>query len=96
MFVRRKMRVGKRSVEGLVVSLSGKNLVLVRGRKGYVMCGYLNLSAAGRFGDAAAKVVGVSTLRGALRAEVHSCTGAARALGIYRGQPVTEALKIIA
>ncbi len=59
------------------------------------MCGYLNLSVAERFHDVAIKIVGVSTLNSAFNSKVHSCTSAAKKIGIYKGQPVKEVLKII-
>jgi uncharacterized protein YunC (DUF1805 family) len=59
------------------------------------MCGYLNLAAARKFGDAAAKIIGVSTIEEALKARVHSSSPAAKRLGIVRGQSVVETLKII-
>ena len=59
------------------------------------MCGYLNLKAAQKFGDVAVKIVGVSNIEDALKTTVHSCTSAAKKLGISKGQPVREALKLI-
>jgi len=92
----RKIRVGRKYVEALLLRLSGKNLIVLRGTKGYVMCGYLNLRAAEKFKDAAIKVVKVSTIQEAIDSAVHSCTSWAKRLGVYRGQPVKEVLKIIA
>lgn len=60
------------------------------------MCGYLDLKAADKFKDVAAKIVGVSSIEEALKADIHSCTGQARKLGIYKNQPVKEALLVIA
>lgn len=76
--------------------LQRKNLILLRGAKGYVMCGYLNLMAAEKFKDAAVKITGVSTIEEALNGSVHSLSHPARKLGIYKGQPIKEVLKIIA
>jgi len=60
------------------------------------MCGYLNLSVADKFKDVAIKLAGVSTIKEALQAKVHSCSQPAKALGIYKDQPVREVLKAIA
>ncbi len=91
-----KIKVGKKHIQALEISLSGRNLVLLRGSRGYLMCGYLNLAAANKFKDVAVKVTGVNTAAEATAAKVHSCSRAALKKGIYPGQPVKEALKIIA
>ncbi|TAN61001.1 DUF1805 domain-containing protein [bacterium] len=96
MFKRKKIKVGKKYIEAVWVKLQSKNLILLNGSRGYVMCGYLNLSAAEKFKDAAVKITGVSTIEEALKAAVHSATSPARRLGIYNGQPIKEVLKIIA
>jgi len=92
----KKIKVGKNYIEAVLVKLQSKNLILFRGRKGYVMCGYLNLTVAEKFKDAAVKIVGVSKIKEALNATVHSCSFPARKLGIHKGQPIKEVLKLIA
>jgi len=92
----KKIRIGKKNIDAVWVKLLSKNLILLRGSKGYIMCGYLNLSVSRKFNDAAAKIVGVASIEDALKAQIHSCTPAARTLGIRKGQPVKEALKILA
>ena len=78
------------------MKLASKNLIVLRGSKGYIMCGYLNLQAAEKFKDAAVKIKGISTIKEALRTNVFACTSQARKLGIYKGQLIKEVLKIIA
>ncbi len=78
------------------MKLGNKNLIVLRGQKGYVMCGYLSLKAAGKFKDAAAVITGVSTLKEALKAKVYSATLKAKRLGIHKGQCIKDVLKIIA
>lgn len=92
----KKIKAGKNYVEAFLIKLLSKNLIFMRGRKGYIMCGYLNLKAAEKFKDVAVKITGVSTIKEALKAAVHSSTKAAAKLGIYKDQPVKEVLKIIA
>ena len=96
MFRYKKIKIGKKYIEAIWVKLQSKNFILLRGSKGYVMCGYLNLRAAEKFKDAAVKITGVSTIGEALKAKAASCTSPARRLGIYKGQPIKEVLKIIA
>jgi uncharacterized protein YunC (DUF1805 family) len=60
------------------------------------MCGYLNLKVANKFGDVAAKIVKVSTIKEALNTNIESVSTKAKRLGTYKGQKVKDALKIIA
>ena len=92
----RRVRIGKKFIQATLIKLLNKNLIVLAGSKGYVMCGYLDLSVAEKFKDAAVRIVGVSTISRALKASVFSCTSFAGKLGIYPGQPIREALKIIA
>lgn len=92
----RKVKIGKNYILALELKLLEKKLIVLRGRKGYIMCGYLNLKVAEKFKDSAAKITGVSTIREALRASIHSCTRKAKRLGIYKGQPAMDALTMIA
>jgi uncharacterized protein YunC (DUF1805 family) len=92
----KKIKAGTKHIQALAMTLSSQNLVLLRGEKGYVMCGYLNLKVANKFKDVAAKIVGVSTIEDALKAKVASCTYPALKIGIHKGQPIKDVLKIIA
>ncbi|MFA6282378.1 MAG: DUF1805 domain-containing protein [Candidatus Omnitrophota bacterium] len=96
MLITKKIKVGEKYIEAIEMKLQTKNLILLRGDKGYIMCGYLNLEAAEKFNDVAVKITGVSTIDDALKTQVHSCTSAAKALGIKDGQPINEVLSIIA
>ena len=95
-FKHKKIEFGGKCIEAVAIKLLSKNLILLIGNKGYVMCGYLNLKVAEKFKDAAVKVVGVKTINDVLRAKVNSCTSAARKLGIFKNQPISEVLRIIA
>ena len=90
------MRIGKKTVETILFKLASKNLIVIKGKKGYIMCGYLNLKVAEKFKEVAVKITGVSTIGDALNSLVHSATRQAKRIGIYKGQSVKEALKIIA
>jgi len=80
---------------GLKVRLPNANLLLILGEKGYIMCGYLNLTAAEKSGDAAAVVTGVSTFSDVLKAEIKSCTKKAAELGVKVGMSGEQALEIL-
>jgi uncharacterized protein YunC (DUF1805 family) len=91
----KKIKTAHGYIEALEMKLLTKSLIVLRGRKGYIMCGYLNLAAAERCKDVAIKITGVATIQGALQSTVFSCTGRARRLGAYKGQPVKECLRLI-
>jgi len=93
----KRIKIGKdKYIDAYSIPLQNKNLVLLRGKKGYIMCGYLNLRVAEKFKEAAIKVAGVSSIEDALKARVHSCTSFAKRLSVYKGEPVKEVLRIIA
>lgn len=96
MLVHKTIKIGACSIEAVSIGLLTKNFVLLRGSKGYVMCGYLDMSAAEKFNDVAVKVTGVAAIDDALNATVHSCSRAARKLGISEGQAVKDILPLIA
>ena len=91
----RKIKIKNNYLLALELKLLDKKLIVLRGGKGYIMCGYLDLRVAEKFKDCAAKITGVSTIRQALSAKIHSCTRQAKRSGIYKGQPVKDALAII-
>lgn len=92
----KKIKIGSKNIEALVFELSSKKLIVLKGRQGYVMCGYLNLKTANKFKDIAVKIVGVDSLNDALKAKVFACTIAAKKIGIRPGQPIKKILKMIA
>lgn len=76
---------------GVGVELYTAPLLLIKGKKGFLMCGYLNIKAAEKLGDAAARVTGVGTFEEMLKAEVVEVTEKARGLGIKEGITGREA-----
>lgn len=96
MFEHRKIKTSTGYIGALAMDLGQKRLIVLRGRRGYVMCGYLDIAIARKFKEAAVKITGVSSIRGALAARVFACTPQAARLGIYPGQPVKEVLETIA
>jgi uncharacterized protein YunC (DUF1805 family) len=67
-------------------------LLLIKGAKGYIMCGYLNIEAAEKFGSAAAIVTGVKTFEDVLNATIKASTTKAKELGLEPGKVVKEVL----
>ncbi|AKL97893.1 YunC family protein [Endomicrobium proavitum] len=73
----------------------GTNLVFIKGAKGFIMCGYLNLETAEKFKNIAAIATGVKTVEDMLNAKIVKSTTFAQEAGIKTGMPVREALKLI-
>ena len=96
MLISQKIKVGKKNIQALLLKLATKNLIILRGSRGYIMCGYLNLRAANKFKDVAIKITGVATIKDALGARAHSVSYAAKRLGIKKGDRIKDVLKIIA
>jgi len=67
-------------------------LLLIKGGKGFVMCGYLNIDVAERIGAAAAIVSGVNSFEDVLNAEIKAATSKAKALGLEPGKVVRTVL----
>ncbi|MHB8359692.1 MAG: YunC family protein [Thermoplasmataceae archaeon] len=71
-------------------------LLVLKGEKGYAMCGYLNLEAAEKLGDMAVRVTGVNTLGDMLAGKVAGVTSSARDAGINTGDTVENILEKLA
>ncbi len=67
-------------------------LLIIKGSKGALGCGYLNVEAFNRGGEAGAIVRGVQTHDDMLKAKVVAVSEAARALGVEVGMSGEEAL----
>jgi len=81
--------------EQYVIDLENANLVLLKAKKGYVMCGLLNIETAEKLGQAAAMVTGVKTAEDALKAKIKAATTVAKKLGIKEGMSGEEAIKLL-
>lgn len=89
-----RLLVGDRACLGVRVELpDSPPLLVVVADKGFVMCGFLNVSVAERLGVAAAVVSGVKSFEDVLNGEVKAVTGGAEALGVRVGMKGVEALK---
>ena len=78
---------------GLRFEMQKYPLLVIRAEKGFLMCGYLNVSAAETLGDTAAKVKGVQSFEDMLKAPVVEVTKLARELGIEPGMTGGETLE---
>lgn len=85
------LEIDGRAFLGVKVQL-GALLLLIKGEKGYLGCGYFSLDAANNAGDALAMVKGVTSFDDMLNAEVKEVSEKARELGVKEGMKGREAL----
>ena len=81
----------------LIQSLGGDghpNMIVIECKKGYLMCGYLNLDAAEKFGDAAV-LVGGADFDAVLNNPIKDMTSAARKAGVADGMSGAEAAAVL-
>ncbi len=82
--------------EYIRVPMAKAPLLLLKGKKGFVMCGYLNLEAANKLGDCAVRVSGVNDLQTILDSKAAGVSDEAKKLGIAEGQKVSDFIHLLA
>ncbi len=76
-------------------SLGNLPLIVVKAKKGYVACSYIDKETAEKVGDVAAFVSGVKSMDDFFRAKVRMTTSWAEDIGIREGMSVRKALEIM-
>ncbi|MBE0634302.1 DUF1805 domain-containing protein [Candidatus Bathyarchaeota archaeon] len=93
MFEIDKFEFDGKSFQGVKSTMpGGPPLILIKGEKGFVMCGYLSAEVAERVGLAAAIVSGVKSFEDVLNAEIKVATSKAKELGVKPGMIVKEVI----
>lgn len=93
MFEIDKFTIDGKSFQGVKSTLpNAPPLLLIKGEKGFVMCGYLNMEAAEKLGAAAAVVSSVKTFEDVLNAEIKAVTSMAKELGLGPGKKVKDVI----
>ena len=70
-------------------------MIVVKARKGYIACSYVNKETAEKVGDVAAFVSGVKNVNDLLAAKIKYATSWAEDLGIREGMSVRKALELM-
>ena len=92
-----QLEIGDKIFQGVKIELENlPPLLLIKGRTGFVMCGYLNLEAAESLGATAVVVSGVKSFEDVLNAEIKAATMKAEALGLKKGKVVREVIGALA
>jgi uncharacterized protein YunC (DUF1805 family) len=89
------VKIASKSYTYVKIEMSEAPLVLLRGEKGFVMCGYLNLEAAEKLNDIAVRVTGVKDLESLLNAKVAGITTGAKGLGIKEGDKISDIIYLL-
>jgi uncharacterized protein YunC (DUF1805 family) len=88
-----RMKLENGQVTGYHIDLGKAPLIVVQARKGYIMCGYLNMNTANKLGDIAGKVTGVKTFEDVLNATVIEVSENAKKEGFTEGMNAQDFLK---
>ena len=90
------LKIDNKVAVGLRVDLpDSPPLLLIVGRTGFVMCGFLNVDAAERLNVTAAMVSEVKTFDDILEAEIKAATSKAQTKGVKVGMKGKEAVKLL-
>ena len=85
---------GKRYV-ALRTEMGNLPLIVVKAKRGYIACSYIDKQTAEKVGDIAAFVSGVKNLDDLKKAKIREATTWAEDLGIREGMSVKKALEIM-
>lgn len=98
MVITDRLTTGNTTSDGLMIKSPGgdghPNMILIQCKKGYLMCGYLNMEAAEKFGDAAVLVSGAD-FEEVLSNKIKGATSRAKELGVTDGMSGSEAAMIL-
>ncbi|MFH2070518.1 MAG: DUF1805 domain-containing protein [Elusimicrobiota bacterium] len=89
------IKKGKQVAQGIEIPLQNSTLVLVVAKKGYIMCGYLDIATADKFDDCACVVRGVSSVDELLKSKVVEVSSKAKKSGIKIGMLANNALGVL-
>jgi uncharacterized protein YunC (DUF1805 family) len=92
MMKRERIQLGTSQITGYRIDLGNAPLLILQAKKGYVMCGYLNMSTANKLGDFAGKVTGVRTFQDILNAKVIEVSENAKKEGLNEGMNAKDFL----
>jgi uncharacterized protein YunC (DUF1805 family) len=88
-----KIPLGDGQVIGYQIDLGKVPLLILQAKKGYLMCGYLNMNTANKLGDIAGKVTGVQSFHDVLHTTVVEVSENAKKEGLTEGINAQEFLK---
>lgn len=95
--IEKEIKIKNTIFKGIELDLcDNSKLLVITGKKGYIMCGYLNINTAQKRNDVACIVTGVKTIEDMLSSKVVALTAKAQNLGISMDMEVNKVLEILA
>ncbi len=91
----KKIKLVKGQAIGYLIELNNAPLIIVQAKKGYIMCGYLNIDTANKLGDIAGKVTGVKTFNDIFNAKIIEVSENAKKVGLYEGMNAKDFLNML-
>ena len=85
----------KGQATGYILDLGNAPLIVIKARRGYVMCGYLNMNAANKLGDIAGRVTGVKSFKDFLNAEIVELSDNAKNAGLKERMNAEDFLNLL-
>ncbi|MEM0372856.1 MAG: DUF1805 domain-containing protein [archaeon] len=80
---------------GIMINMPHTKLVIIRGEKGYLACGYISPETVERLKDAAVIIKGVNSFDKMLNGKIYYVSKAARKLGIKKSMTPKQALELM-
>lgn len=94
----KELKIGESYAQGILIREPGgdghPNMIVIECQRGYLMCGYLNMEAASKFGDAAV-LVGGADFDAVLKNPIKGLTEEAKKAGVKEGMTGAEAAEIL-
>jgi uncharacterized protein YunC (DUF1805 family)/acylphosphatase len=81
----KKIELEKGEADGYSITMGSTPLVIIKAKKGFVMCGYLHMDAADNLGDIAGRVTGVKDFDDVLNADIIEVSEHAKKRGLTVG-----------
>lgn len=90
----KQVEVDGKRLTGVEIDLpNAPPLIILRGEKGFAMCGYLDMSVVDKLGLIAVKVSGVRSVEDMLEKQISSVSVKARENGLREGLRVRDIIK---
>jgi uncharacterized protein YunC (DUF1805 family)/acylphosphatase len=81
----KKIKLEYGEADGFSINIGNAPLLVIKVKRGYVMCGYLNIDVANKVGDVAGRVIGVNDFDDVLNATVIDLSENAKKMGFKTG-----------
>lgn len=81
----KKIKMEDGEADGYSINIGSAPLLIIKAKKGFVMCSYLNMDVANKLGDIAGRVIGVNNFDDVLNADIVEISENAKKMGLKIG-----------